>query len=48
MFQGAADQRDRTDFWLCSDTKPLSARNDILVYQTPPLATDIEVTGRSS
>ena len=37
MFQGAADQRCRPDFWLCSDAKPLSARNDILVFQTPPL-----------
>jgi uncharacterized protein len=46
MFQGAADQRCRLDFWLCSDTKPLSARNDVLVFQTPPLASDIEVTGR--
>jgi uncharacterized protein len=46
MFQGAADQRCRADFWLCSDTKPLSARNDVLVFQTPPLAGDIEVTGR--
>lgn len=46
MFQGAADQRCRFDFWLCSDTKPLSARNDVLVFQTPPLANDIEVTGR--
>jgi hypothetical protein len=46
MFQGAADQRCRTDFWLCTDTKPLSARNDVLVFQTPPLAADIEVTGR--
>ncbi len=46
MFQGAADQRCRTDFWLCTDTKPLSARNDILVYQTAPLASDMEVTGR--
>lgn len=46
MFQGAADQRCRLDFWLCSDTKPLSARNDVLVFQTPPLANDIEVTGR--
>lgn len=45
MFQGAADQRDRTDFWLTSDTLPLSARNDILVYRTAPLARDIEVTG---
>jgi putative CocE/NonD family hydrolase len=46
MFQGAADQRCRPDFWLCSDSKPLSARNDILVFQTPPLASDMEVTGR--
>jgi hypothetical protein len=46
MFQGAADQRCRPDFWLCSDSKPLSARNDILVYQTPPLTRDTEVTGR--
>jgi uncharacterized protein len=46
MFQGAADQRCRADFWLCSDTNPLSARNDVLVFQTAPLAADIEVTGR--
>jgi putative CocE/NonD family hydrolase len=46
MFQGAADQRCRPDFWLCSDSKPLSARNDVLVFQTPPLTGDIEVTGR--
>jgi len=46
MFQGAADQRCRPDFWLCSDSKPLSARNDVLVFQTAPLARDMEVTGR--
>src|SRR5579862_6360539 len=46
MFQGAADQRCRTDFWLCPDTRPLSARNDVLVFQTAPLATDMEVTGQ--
>jgi putative CocE/NonD family hydrolase len=46
MFQGAADQRGRTDFWLTADTKPLSARNDVVVFQTPPLAADMEVTGR--
>jgi putative CocE/NonD family hydrolase len=46
MFQGAADQRCRPDFWLCADSKPLSARNDVLVFQTPPLSGDIEVTGR--
>jgi putative CocE/NonD family hydrolase len=46
MFQGAADQRCRTDFWLCTDTRPLSARNDVLVFQTAPLAQAMEVTGR--
>jgi hypothetical protein len=45
MFQGAADQRDRTNFWLTSDTMPLTARSDILVYQTPALERDTEVTG---
>ena len=46
MFQGAADQRCRADFWLCTDTLPLSARNDVLVFQTPLLEADVEVTGR--
>jgi len=46
MFQGAADQRCRPDFWLCSDSRPLSSRNDVLMFQTPPLDTPIEVTGR--
>jgi putative CocE/NonD family hydrolase len=46
MFQGAADQKCRLDFWLCADTLPLSARNDVLVFQTPPLERDVEVTGR--
>ncbi|MEZ5293786.1 MAG: CocE/NonD family hydrolase [Vicinamibacterales bacterium] len=46
MFQGAADQKCRADFWLCHDTLPLSARNDVVVFQTPPLDRDVEVTGR--
>ena len=46
MAQGAADQLCRTDFWLCSDTRPLSARNDVLVFRTPELETNVEVTGR--
>ncbi|MBL9192550.1 MAG: CocE/NonD family hydrolase [Opitutaceae bacterium] len=46
MFQGAADQRGRPDFWLTPDTKPLSARNDVVVFQTAPLTEDVEVTGR--
>jgi putative CocE/NonD family hydrolase len=46
MLQGAVDQRCRPDFWLCNDSKPLSARNDVLVFQTSPLSKDMEVTGR--
>jgi putative CocE/NonD family hydrolase len=45
-FMGAGDQRCRADFWLCTDGKPLSTRNDVLVFQTPPLNGDVEVTGR--
>jgi uncharacterized protein len=46
MFQGAADQRCRPGFWLCNDSRPLSARNDIVVFQTPTLTQNMEVTGR--
>ena len=46
MFQGAANQRCNPDFWLCTDSRPLSARNDVVIFQTPPLANDMEVTGR--
>ncbi len=46
MFRGAADQRCRKDFWVCEDTRPLSARNDVLVFQTLPLDQHVEVTGR--
>ncbi len=46
MFQGAADQRGHAGFWLTTDTRPLSARNDIAVFQTPPLESEVEVTGR--
>src|ERR1035438_9006922 len=45
MFQGAADQRGRLDFWLTHDTKPLCASQHLGVYQPPPLAGDTEVTG---
>jgi putative CocE/NonD family hydrolase len=44
---GALDQRCRADYWPCEgDTRPLSARNDVLVFQTPALDRDVEVTGR--
>ena len=46
MEQGAYDQRCRSEVWTCDDTLPLSARNDVLVFQTEPLEQDMEVTGR--
>jgi putative CocE/NonD family hydrolase len=45
MFRGAADQRCRRDFWLCTDERPLAARRDVLAYQTQPLTAPLEVTG---
>jgi uncharacterized protein len=46
MEQGAYDQRCRTEIWTCDDSRPLSARDDVLVFQTEPLEQDMEVTGR--
>jgi putative CocE/NonD family hydrolase len=43
---GAADQRCRPELWTCTDSAPLSARDDVLVFQTAPLDRDLEVTGR--
>jgi putative CocE/NonD family hydrolase len=46
MLRGAQDQRCRPDLWQCADTLPFSARPDVLVFQSPPLEHDVEVTGR--
>lgn len=46
MPRGGQDQRCFPDHWLCKDTLPLSARQDVVVFQTPPLQDDVEVTGR--
>jgi putative CocE/NonD family hydrolase len=46
MPRGAQDQRCSPDHWLCRDTLPLSARRDVVAFQTPPLDRDVEVTGR--
>lgn len=46
MEQGAYDQRCRVSIWTCDDTRPLSARNDVLVFETAPLEQNMEVTGR--
>lgn len=45
MLQGAWDQRGGPHVWNWPQPLPLSARNDVLVFQTAPLEHDIEVTG---
>jgi len=45
MLQGAWDQTCGPHVWNCKDSLPLSARRDVLVFQTPPLKEDLEVTG---
>lgn len=45
MQQGAWDQRGGEKFWNWPKPIPLSARGDVLVFQTEPLAEDMEVTG---
>ena len=45
LLQGAWDQRCSEAVWNCHDSLPLSARRDVLVFMTPPLAGDLEVTG---
>ena len=45
MLQGAWDQRGGPHVWNFQEPVPLSARNDILVFQSEPLEKDLEVTG---
>lgn len=45
MLQGAWDQRGGEHIWNSTAPLPLSVRNDVVVFQTEPLAEDIEVTG---
>jgi len=45
MLQGAWDQKCGEHVWNCADALPLSARRDVLVFQTDPLKEDMEVTG---
>lgn len=42
---GAFDQTCRDDLIGCKDHLPLASRPDVLVFQTPPLQEDVEVTG---
>ena len=46
MVGGAFDQREREDFFGSKEPyRPLADRPDVLVFQTEPLARDVEVTG---
>ncbi len=45
LLQGGWDQRGGDHVWNFLKPIPLSSRNDILVFQTEPLAEDVEVTG---
>lgn len=45
MQQGGWDQRGGPLFWNWTKPIPLSARNDVVVFQTDPLTEDTEVTG---
>jgi uncharacterized protein len=46
MVGGAFDQREAPDFYGSKPPyRPLAERPDVLVFQTPPLSEDVEVTG---
>ncbi|HLF78684.1 MAG TPA: CocE/NonD family hydrolase [Dehalococcoidia bacterium] len=45
LLQGGYDQRGGEHIWNFTKPIPLSARRDVLVFQTQPLAEDLEVTG---
>lgn len=45
LVQGAWDQRGSEQIWNWPQPIPLSARNDVVVFQSEPLQEDLEVTG---
>jgi uncharacterized protein len=45
MLQGAWDQREGAHVWNSAGELPLSASRDVLVFTTPPLTSDVEITG---
>jgi putative CocE/NonD family hydrolase len=45
LLQGAWDQRGGAHVWNAPEPIPLSARNDVLVFQSEPLTENVEVTG---
>jgi uncharacterized protein len=42
---GPQDQRESEMCLFCKTTLPLAVRQDVMVFQTPPLEQDVEVTG---
>jgi putative CocE/NonD family hydrolase len=42
---GPRDQRCNVRIFGCDNDLPLASRRDVLVFQTPPLATDLEIAG---
>jgi putative CocE/NonD family hydrolase len=46
MTEGATDQRCHKGVGMCTDDSLLSTRSDVVVFQTEPLDSDVEVTGR--
>ncbi|QDV18545.1 Cocaine esterase [Gimesia panareensis] len=45
LVQGGWDQKGNEKIWNFTHPTPLSARDDVLVFQTAPLKEDLEVTG---
>src|SRR5690606_32216361 len=45
LLQGAWSQKGGEHVWNFPDPMPLSARRDVVVFQTEPLEEDLEVTG---
>ena len=45
LLQGAWNQKGGPHVWNFQQPVPISARNDVLVFQTEPLEADLEVTG---
>jgi len=42
---GPRDQRCNVRIFVCDNDLPLASRRDVLVFQTPPLASDLEIAG---
>jgi putative CocE/NonD family hydrolase len=43
--QGPQDQKCRLSIPFCTNDLPLSSRNDVLVFETPPLESDVVIAG---